>query len=289
MGLLENKTSVSIMKQTIERTFYRNGQLREAAPLQNGRRHGVVRVWHKNGQLASEEHFQDGLLHGVCQQWDESGRLLGEYEMISGTGLQCEWYDNGRLQLEISTVHGAFTGRNRMWLRDGTLLSERFYLNGKIVSFNAYRKAASKDTSLPRFRGKPANLPPEGRATEKHILDVFVHSLLEKPNRSEARAWLTRKTCDQTTRSLGRFQQENDVVELVEALYKVGGINVIVPDIYGNKAHGQFSDCLIVELPTVMVRRKAIRKVCAQLKARGLGAVQPDKDIGEEHLYLSLA
>lgn len=277
------------MKRTIEKSFYRNGQLREAVPLQNGRRHGVVRVWHKNGQLASVEHYKHGLLDGVCRQWDESGRLLGEYEMIRGTGVQYQWHDNGRLQSGISTVGGAFTGRNRIWLRDGTLLSERFYLSDKIVSFHAYRKAASKDKSLPRFKDKPAKLPRNGRSTEKHILDVFLYSLLKRPRRSEARAWLLRKGGDRTTRSLGRFRQENDVLEFVEALYEAGGIEVIIPDIYEDKAHGQFSDCLIVKLPIVMVKRKAIRKVCARLITRGFGAVQPDKDIGEKHLYLSLA
>jgi hypothetical protein len=277
------------MSTTIQEQFYRNGQIRERVPFRNNQRHGVVRVWHKNGTLASEEHFQDGLLHGVCRQWDESGRFLGEYRMICGTGIQSQWHDNGRLQLEVSTVGGAFTGRNRIWLRDGKLLSERFYHCGKIVSFHVYRKAASQDKSLPRFRGKPAKLPPKGRATEKHILDVFVDSLLEKPDRSEARAWLARQAGDQTARVLGRFEQKINVADFVEALYAAGAVEVIVPDIYRNKAHSQFSDCLLIRLPKSTVKRKAIRKVCAQLKTRRLGATQPDKDIGEDHLYLSLA
>jgi hypothetical protein len=278
-----------VMSTIIQQHLYRNGQIRERVPLRNGQRHGVVRVWHKNGRLASEEHFKNGLLHGVCRQWNESGQLLGEYRMIHGTGVQRQWHDNGKLQLEVSTVGGAFTGRNRMWLCDGTLLSERFYLNGRVVGHDTYRAAASKGKSLPAFRGKPAKLPPKSRATEKHILEVFVHSLLEKPERNEARAWLTRKVGDQTTRSLGRFKQENDAAKFVKALYEVGGVEVIVPEIYRDKAGGQFSDCLLIRLPRNAAKRKAIREVCARFKRRGLGAVQPDKDIGESHLYLSLA
>jgi hypothetical protein len=75
----------------------------------------------------------------------------------------------------------------------------------------------------------------------------------------------------------------------VEALYEVGGVEVIVPDIYRDKAGGQFSDCLLIRLPRNAAKRRAIREVCARFKTRGLGAVQPDKDIGESHLYLSLA
>lgn len=283
------ETDVQDVSATIQKTFYRNGQLREQVPVRNGRRHGVVRTWHKNGKRASEEPFKIGLLHGVCRHWGESGRLLGQYKMVLGTGIQREWHDNGKPQLEVSTVRGEFSGRNRMWLRDGTLLSERFYLHGQVVSADAYHEATAKDKSLPQFRGKPAKLPPKNRTTEKHILKVFVRSLLEKPNCSDSRKWLAKKTGDKAARSLGRFKRENDAAKFVEALYQAGAVEVIVPDIYRNKARDQFSDCLLVQLPKSAAKRQAIRKVCAQLRTRKLGAVQPDEDIGESHLYLSLA
>lgn len=282
-------TNVRDVIATIQKTFYRNGQLRERVRVRNGHRHGVVRTWHKNGKRASEEPFQNGLLHGVCLQWGESGRLLGQYKMVLGTGIQREWHDNGKLQMEVSTVRGEFSGRNRMWLRDGTLLSERFYLRGQVVSADAYREATAKDKSLPTFRGKPAKLPPKNRITEKNILKVFVRSLLEKPNCSEARKWLTKKTGDKTACLLGRFKRENDAAKFIEELYQAGAVEVIVSDIYCNKARDQFSDCLLVQLPKSAAKRKAIRKICVQLRTRKLGAVQPDGDIGENHLYLSLA
>jgi hypothetical protein len=278
-----------VVSATVQQFFYRSGQLREQVPVWKGRRHGVVRIWHKNGIRASEERYQNGLLHGVCRQWNESGRLLGKYRMVHGSGIQREWHDNGQLQLEVSTVRGKFSGRNRMWLRDGTLLSERFYLHGQVVSAGAYREATAKDKSLPKFRGKPAKLPPKNHTTEKHILNVFVRSLVEKQNCSEARKWLTKKTGDKTARSLGRFKRENDAAKFVEALYQSGAVEVIVPDIYRNKARDQFADCLLVQLPKSAAKRKTIREVCAQLRTRKLGAVQPDEDIGEGHLFLSLA
>jgi hypothetical protein len=276
------------MSTTTRQHFYRSGQIRERVPFRNGRRHGVARVWHRNGKKASEESFHSGLLHGVCRQWDESGRLLGKYVMVHGTGIQREWHDNGKLQMEVSTVRGEFSGRNRTWLRDGTLLSERFYVRGHAVSADKYRETAAKDKSLPMFRGKPAKLPPKNRTMEKHILEVFVRSLLEKPKGREARKWLANKTGDQTERSLGRFERENDAANFVQTLYQAGAVEVIVPDVYRNKARDQFADCLLVRLPKNVAKRKAIRKVCGQLRKRRLGAVQPDKDIGEGHLYLSL-
>ena len=64
---------------------------------------------------------------------------------------------------------------------------------------------------------------------------------------------------------------------------------VIAADIYDGKNGDQFADCLIVRLPTIDAQRKTVRKVCAQFSKRKLGAFLPDKDIGEKHLYLSLA
>jgi len=277
------------MTATVQNSFYRSGQLRERVPLRNGRRHGVVRTWHRNGRRASEECFQDGLLHGVCRQWNERGRMLGKYKMTHGTGIQRAWHDNGKLQMEVSTVHGKFTGRNRIWLRDGTLLSERFYLEGRVVGVEAYRSAATKDKSLPRFRGKPAKLSGRNRVKPIHIHRVFVESLLEKRNNQEARKWFAKKSGDKTARSLGRFKHESTAAQFVEELYQAGAVEVIAPDIYHSKARDQFADSLLVRLPKNAAKRKAVRKVCAQLRTRRLGAAQPDKDIGESHLFLSLA
>jgi hypothetical protein len=275
------------VKKTVEKTFHRNGELREVVPLRNGRRHGVVRVWHKNGVLANEERYQNGLLHGVCRQWSEAGRLLGKYRMVHGTGVQRTWHENGRLQLEFSTVKGDFSGRYRLWLHDGALMSEEIYLHGKPVTAEEYRAARSKDKSLPKLTGKAGEPLPNTVSTERHIHEVFVRSLLAQKNRAVVRKWL--ESGGNAVRSLGRFKHKADALTFVEALYKAGSTEVIAPDIYAGKAGDQFADCLLLKLPDVAAKRKAIRKVCAQLSKRKLGAFQPDKDIGESHLYLSLA
>ena len=286
MGSLPNETLPGL-KKSVERAFHRSGQLREVVPLRNGRRHGVVRVWHKNGVMANEERYQNGLLHGVCRQWSEAGRLLGKYRMVHGTGVQRSWHENGRLQLEFSTVKGDFSGCYRLWLHDGALMSEEIYLHGSPVTAEEYRAARSKDKSLPKLSGKAGKPLRNTVATEKHIHEVFVRSLLAQKNRAEVRKWL--ESGGKAARSLGRFKRVSDALKFVEALYNAGATEVIAPDIYAGKAGDQFADCLLVKLPKIAPKRKAIRKVCAQLSKRKLGAFQPDKDIGESHLYLSLA
>lgn len=281
-----SKCKTSDVRTTIQKSWYRNGLLREKMPLRNGHRHGVARVWHKNGRLASEERYADGLLHGVCRQWSETGRLLGKYRMVQGTGVQRALHDNGNSQMELSTVRGEFCGRSRSWLSDGTLLSDDIYLRGKLVSADEYRAAAAKDKSLPRLGRMAKAVKP---VSEKHIHRVFVAGLLAKPNRFEARAWLDARSPDNSARSLGRFKRESDAAKFVAALYDAGANEVIAPDVYRDKAGNEFGDALLVRLPKAPAKRKAIRKVCAQLQKRKLGAVQPDIDIGETHLFLSLA
>ena len=200
-----SKCKTSDVRTTIQKSWYRNGLLREQMPLRNGHRHGVARVWHKNGRLASEERYTNGRLHGICRQWSESGRLLGQYRMAQGTGVQRVWHDNGKLQMELSTVHGEFCGRSRSWLRDGTLLADDIFLCGKLVNVDAYRVAATKDKSLPKLgRARRKALKP---VSEQHIHRVFIAAQLAKPNGREARKWLEQKSY---SKALGRFKRQSD-------------------------------------------------------------------------------
>ena len=66
------------VRTTIQKSYYRNGQLREILPLQNRQRHGVVRTWHKNGRLSSEERYADGFLHGMPRERLERTVVLNE-------------------------------------------------------------------------------------------------------------------------------------------------------------------------------------------------------------------
>jgi hypothetical protein len=274
------------MKTKIQKDFYRNRQIRATVPWRKGQRHGICRTWHKNGVLASQEPYQAGLPHGIYRQWNEAGRLLGKYKMVHGTGVQRSWHENGRLQMEFSTVRGEFIGYSRIWLWDGSLLSERVSLHGQHVSIAEYRAAAARDKSFPKLRRQSSKRLPDSPAREKHIFRVFASSMLARPNRSEARKWLRKKTGDQTMRSLGRFKRERDAEKFVASLYDAGGITVILPDVYHSKAGDQFADCLLVRLPKNIAQRKSIRQACARLRRRDGSAVQPDTDIGEGYLYL---
>ncbi len=209
--------------------------------------------------------------------------------MNRGTGLQREWHDNGKRKLEVSTVGGLFCGRSRIWLRDGTLLSERFYLDGSQVTIEEYREAAKANSMFPRFRGRAGKPLQPGPECERRIHRVFIQGLLSKPNQVEARTWFGRANKDRGRRLLGRFEHELRALRFVEALYQAGAVKVVIPDVYADKSGNHFSDGLIVRLPRSPLRRRAVRQACGMLRRQKLGSVQPERELGESHLYLSMS
>jgi hypothetical protein len=254
----------------------------------SARRNGIARTRYGNGILASEHRFKDGLLHGLCREWDENGNLLGEFKMVHGTGVQREWHDNGQLKIEVSTVNGEFSGRNRIWLRDGTLIAERFYLHGRQVKPAEYAEAAAEDELLPRYTEPPAKLPGKTPATQRHIHQVFVGGLLEKGNQREARLWLHQQRGTKEKHLLGRFDSQRAAAAFVESLYEAGATEVIIPRIYLDENRNEFAEALLVRLPKARSARVRVRKACALFHEQSLGSVQPDSDIGEEHLYIGM-
>ena len=276
-------------KTKVKRLYYRNGQVHQETRYRGVLAHGFWRTWHRNGVLASEARYLRGKLHGPSREWADDGRLLGEFHMNHGTGIQHSWFDDGRPRMEFSTVDGKFTGRIRHWMRDGTLVEEKFYIAARSVTRKAYFEAAKAHLDWPQYRGESAGRPTKrSRQLDKREFELFVESLLQKPNHAEAREWLSTapKAPQAGSRSLGRFKSPKTALQLVEKLYTAGARSVIVPTIYGGKNETLFADSLLIELPKAGTKRKSVRKLCQSFSRERDAACEPEKDIGEFHLFL---
>ena len=272
-----------------KKSYYRSGQIYTETRTVDGQFHQVQRIWHRNGQLAQELRYQHGRLHGVCREWDHNGRLLGKFTMSHGTGLQQYWYDNGKLKLEISSLDGKFHGRTRDWLQDGTLAHEHFFISNQAVSRAAYLKIAKKNPDWPQYEAEPAGKAIRSRAVfERRTFEQFIQSILKKPGLAEARIWLKGETRPQS-RSLAKFATTKTAIKFVEQLYAAGAASVIITAISADKRKKLFADWLVVELPSAKSKRAALRKICEDFCQRRRGAVMPEKETGETHLYLMLA
>jgi hypothetical protein len=274
----------SKLRTVVRRTYYRPGIVVQEHRYVGDQLHGPQREFYRNGQLAEERIYRHGLAHGLCRQWNADGKLLGSFQMVNGTGLQKSWHDNGQLNMEFSTVAGKFCGHGRTWLRDGTLTGEDVTLFNREVTPAQYRRAAATDPRLPKLPGRIGKPPVQNRALERHSYRVFVDWLLKKRSRVEARTWLA--AADKKRRTFGRFKHDGTAVKFVGELYQAGAVQVIAPEVYHNKRGDQFADCLLVQLPKSIRQRQAIRAVCARYFKDGRGAVQPDQDWGESHLYV---
>jgi hypothetical protein len=127
----------------------------------------------------------------------------------------------------------------------------------------------------------------ESRTLERRQHELFIKSLLAKAH-AEAGQWLnTAKRPD--LRSLAKFRTAKAAFRFVETLYAAGAGTVVVVPVYAGRRGKLFSDWLLIKLPGTPSKRKALRKLCQDLCDQRDGALLPDKDIGESHLFMRLA
>src|SRR5208282_2872841 len=275
-------------KLRIKRFYYRNGRIHAEIKEVGGQFHGLYRTWHFNGQLAEELRYCHGRLHGTSRQWDENGRLLGSFTMNHGTGTQYYRHDNGRVRVEIDSRNGKFHGRTRVWLRDGTLVQEIYLIGNEDVTRAAYLKAARKNPDWPQYKGQAAGkVARETIALERKQHELFIKSILEKSH-AEARQWLSAGKRP-VLRSLAKFRTAKAALRFVETLYTAGADTVVVAPVYAGKRGKLFADWLLVKLPGTPSKRRAVRRLCKDFCRRRDGALLPDNDFGESHLFMRLA
>lgn len=268
----------------VERSFYRNGQLREEIHFRGPTLHGLHRTWHHNGRLSTEEFYDSGLLNGLSRQWNRRGKLLGSFRLKHGTGIRQEWFQNGQLKFETSTVAGKFTGRTRVWLADGTLVSEQYAIENRNVSPATYVAAAGKHPDYPRYpAGKNKLKSLDADEIERREFQLQVKWLLSQRNRCEALAWLK---AGAQIRSLALFHL-TQARQLVQKCYDAGALQVVAVNLYEGKSRKQFSDALVVKLPSEKPARRAIRQLLAKLPKKLRAGVVPAQDFGDEFLFAS--
>jgi len=120
---------------------------------------------------------------------------------------------------------------------------------------------------------------------KKH--DLFIQPVFEKPHHAEARAWLKAELRPKS-RSLAKFATTKAALTFVEQLYSAGAATVIVAAISAGQRKKLFADWLLIQLPATKSKRNALRKICQAFCRKRGGAVLPEFDLCETHLWLML-
>jgi hypothetical protein len=122
---------------------------------------------------------------------------------------------------------------------------------------------------------------------ERKKFALFIQSAFENPNHSEARAWLKAEQRPQS-RSLAKFATTKAALKFVEQLYSAGAVAVIIAAIYAGQRKKLFADWLLIQLPEAKTKRDSLRKICQAFCRKRGGALLPESDMRETHLWLML-
>lgn len=87
-------------------------------------------------------------------------------------------------------------------------------------------------------------------------------------------------------RSWAKFATVKAALKFAGKLYAAGAICVMIAAIYGSKQKRLFADWLLIKLVKTKSKRAEVRQLCLRLCDKRRGALLPEKDFGETHLYL---
>ena len=114
----------------------------------------------------------------------------------------------------------------------------------------------------------------------------FVQKLLQSRRKAEALRWLLGSQPSRR-RALGGFTGAKSSAKLVEELYATGAVKVIAVEIKSKPTGSQWTEKLLMELPSDAKLRESIFRWCKRQGAKA--GYSPEHDGGEKHLYLLLA
>lgn len=113
-------------------TLFPDGSIELTGAYRDGKLDGPWVRRHPGGGVAEEGHYLAGHKHGRWRQTSTRGVVLGEYELVSGTGVERRWYDEGALYSERSLVRSVPHGPSRSFAPDGTVISSTHHVEGKL-------------------------------------------------------------------------------------------------------------------------------------------------------------
>jgi hypothetical protein len=114
----------------------------------------------------------------------------------------------------------------------------------------------------------------------------FVQKLLRSRRKAEALRWLLGSQASRR-RALGGFTGAKSSANLVRELYAAGAVKVIAVEIKSKPTGSQWTEKLVMELPSDAKLRESIFRWCKRQGAKA--GYSPEHDGGEKHLYLLLA
>lgn len=149
-----------------------SGALLSEIPWEKGKIQGVKRSFHPSGKLANEATYENGAIQGPSRSYSQDGKLIRVVNFVAGKregeatdywvdnpdaveriipyhkdkvdGVAKAFYLNGKLKWERPFKDNRQHGVEKQYAADGTLERTLYWLNGRDVPAEEYRKQAKE-------------------------------------------------------------------------------------------------------------------------------------------------
>ncbi len=124
----------------VYKEYYRNGNLKLAINLKDGKLSGLNEVYMKDGHLIATRNYLNGQPHGEYKDYYSDGSLHVVGMAVNGKkeGWERKYYKNGPLLEEIFYQDGLGQGEAKTYYENGKLRYQGNLKNGKFQNITEY-------------------------------------------------------------------------------------------------------------------------------------------------------
>lgn len=144
-------------KNDMEIQYYKNGNIKLKAELENGKRQGKLYDYYKDGSLKAISEWDDGRANGLVKHYYPEGQLAEEtmWEKDEVNGITKEYYRNGQLKKIARKKGDLFIGEVFFYYENGQIKEHRVHdSDGKLVYIGWYDEVGFKhaESVIPIFK-----------------------------------------------------------------------------------------------------------------------------------------
>jgi len=125
------------------RTYFTDGKVAAETLYVNGVANGPTRVYGPDGNLLREGMMKNGKRDGVMTEYWESSKTpkrVVRYRDGSVDGPVTEYYQSGKIKRKVSIKNEAYHGEERLYNEDGKVVQTRYWIDGKVVTEEEFKK-----------------------------------------------------------------------------------------------------------------------------------------------------
>jgi len=114
----------SCSSQMIDKSYYKNNQLRYAIEKENNREHGIASYWDQDGNLINTVEYFYGEIHGDWTRYYKSGNIesIVSYKFGNKDGYEITYYENARMKSKVLYKNGIEVSDIIRWNKNGILI-----------------------------------------------------------------------------------------------------------------------------------------------------------------------